>query len=57
MTSMKSNLVANRYASSLLDIAAEKKKVEKIEKDQSKKYRENDYLNPVSSSNPRGKGL
>lgn len=33
MTSITSNLVANRYASSLLDIAADKKKVDKIEKD------------------------
>ena len=33
MTSIKINPVAARYASSLLDIAAEKKKVETIEKD------------------------
>ncbi len=33
MTSKKSNLVADRYASSLLDIAVDKKKVEKVEKD------------------------
>ena len=33
MTSKKSNLVADRYASSLLDIAADAKKVEKVEKD------------------------